>query len=116
MGQGRDHIGFVNWSGAIGGAVNSLVVHQHRNAVGCEAQVQLHSGGPIPTGLEQEMTGSGDKDIKRIRHHRKMEMYWEFNVKVSISISISISMVLLSCIQWRPMRDGGTRQMEDKLC
>ncbi len=48
---------FANWSRAVGGAVQSLIVHQHGDSISGETQVQLHSSGPVPTGLKQEVTG-----------------------------------------------------------
>ena len=51
-----DQLHFADWSWAVGGAVQSLVVHQYGHAIGCEAEVQLHSGRPVPTSLEQEKT------------------------------------------------------------
>lgn len=39
---------------AVGGAVQRLVVHQYGNAVGGEAQVQLHPRGAVSAGLEAE--------------------------------------------------------------
>lgn len=39
---------------AVGGAVHRLVVHQYRDAVSRELQVQLNSCGPVLTGLERD--------------------------------------------------------------
>lgn len=58
-----DKLQFANWSRAVGGAVHSLIMHQYGHSVGCEAQVQLHSSSPVPTGLKQEITG-GKEDKK----------------------------------------------------
>lgn len=51
-----DELHFADFSRAVCGAVQSLVVHQHGHAIGREAEVQLHSGRPVPTSLEQEKT------------------------------------------------------------
>lgn len=51
-----DELHFADFSRAVCGAVQSLVVHQYRHAIGREAEVQLHSGRPVPTSLEQEKT------------------------------------------------------------
>lgn len=52
-----DKLDFANWSRAVGGAVQSLIVHQYGHTVGCETQVQLHSGSPIPAGLDAQVHG-----------------------------------------------------------
>ena len=69
---------FVNWSRAVGGAVNSLIMHQHRHAVSRETQVQLHSGCPVPTGLEQAITGGVEGGKKKKSYLCKTKMYRQF--------------------------------------
>lgn len=45
---------FVYWSGAVGGAVQRLIVHQDGDSVGGETQVQLHASRTVSAGLKAE--------------------------------------------------------------
>lgn len=62
---------FVYGSGAVGGAVQRLIVHQYGDSVGGETQVQLHSSRTVSAGLKAEgrdMRRGGDRT--RIRSGR----------------------------------------------